>query len=219
MRKTVRIFLVLAAFFAATTSQAVILQNIGTGSDVSHFYLQFSDPLMEAVHYQYFYDYDEDTPLTGAQMIYNISTTLGSGLTYDSAGSDTGLGGNVYYNTLSYGTSTQTVDYIDEVGWSYFVAGGENAIYSQTPPYGPVWGPGGEGDYTFASIPSGSWSYSPVGASDRVIMPGSWDSWTYGSWSDANMPAISPVPEPSTWALIGVAVLIPLARRFRRHSA
>lgn len=217
MRQTVRILVALAALFAATTSQAVILKDIGTGSDFSNLYIQFSDPLLEAVHYRYFYNYDTDTPLTGAQMIFNIANASGSNLTIQDNGGTADFQGFLFIYEFAYNGDGQYGDFFSTDTWNFYVSGGENVVYDPDT-FDPVWGPGGVGDYTFATLPSNAWLSAPVGPSDRVVAPGSWDGWTFGEWPGPD-PTIAPIPEPSTWALIAVAVFIPLVRQIRRRSA
>ncbi|HTR40601.1 MAG TPA: PEP-CTERM sorting domain-containing protein [Pseudomonadales bacterium] len=55
------------------------------------------------------------------------------------------------------------------------------------------------------------WDSSMVGMSDRVLANGDFDGWIFAPGFNSPAPSdyvpASPVPEPSTWALLGVGVL------------
>jgi len=214
MRRLLLSLVTLVTSFIATPSQALYIRDIGTGSDVSFLYIQFSDEPENSVLFRYSYDYSESSHITGAELIFNIVNTAGS--LFDSSGQGTiTLDGSYFAFEFEYNGHSQYGNFTTPESWNYYTAAGLNIAYDPDT-FQPIWGPGGEGDYTFVSVESGVWGGSQVGSAGRVITPGSWDSWTYGTYPGP-LPTIAPVPEPSAYLLIfsGLA-LIAVIRRFPR---
>jgi len=57
---------------------------------------------------------------------------------------------------------------------------------------------------------SEAWTFSEIGAVDRIVSNGAWEGWRYG--------AGAPVPEPSTAWLIGLGLLLLSAQRRQSSS-
>lgn len=214
MRRVLLLIVTLVTLFIATPSQALFIRDIGTGSDVSFLYIQFSAEPENSVLFRYSYNYSESSQITGAQLIFNIVNTAGS--LFNSVGDGTiTLGGTFFASEFEYNGFSESGDWTTPESWNYFTSGGLNIAYYPES-FDPIWGPGGEGDYTFVSVAGEVWGSSSVGSAGHVITPGSWDAWTYGAWPGPP-PTISPVPEPSAYLLIisGVAVFAFL-RQIRR---
>lgn len=218
MCRVIRLVIALLAF-AMMPSQAVLIQDVGEGSDVSYLYIQFSNTGAQDVLYRYHYDYSSSSAMTGAEMIYNISSIVTSKLSLIDNGGSVSYEGFYFLFGIYYDGVGDYGDFASSEYWNYFVAGGEVVAYDPDT-FSPIWGSGGVGDYTFNSVASGDWAYSPVGLSDRVVMPGSWDGFTFGGFP-APTPDMAPVPEPSSVALLGGGLLmvIGIRRRFVRSVA
>lgn len=218
MRRVTLFLVTLVALFIATPSQALIVRDIGTGTDTSYLYIQFADQPENSVLFRYSYDYSESTPVTGSQLIFDIANTAGSLFSSSGNGGSTDLGGFYFAYEFTYNGYSEYGDFTTPKSWNYYTAGGLDVVYDPET-FTPVWGPGGVGDYTLTAVAEGAWASSMVGSSGRVITPGSWDGWTYGSYPGP-VPDVAPVPEPSTYLLIfSGAILLIVARRFRRASA
>lgn len=67
----------------------------------------------------------------------------------------------------------------------------------------------------FISTDGESWADPGVGFAERELSHGVWDGWahqTIGDWPPAHLPS-SPVPEPTTVALLGLGALVLNRRR------
>lgn len=62
--------------------------------------------------------------------------------------------------------------------------------------------------YWVRDSPTDPWGFSSVGVADRTVSDGGWDGWVYGS---ANAPSL--IPEPGSFALLGLGTLWLFRRR------
>jgi hypothetical protein len=217
--KTIRIkFAAIALAFlslsAAGTKAAVITKDYGTGSDTTYLLLQF-EASPDQVLYTYHFTYNAANPLTGAALFTALDSADSQlSITYSRSVSSNFYATNVTYNGYSEPTNTQTSN---GSSWTYFDSGGlEQALDSNFQPI--------PGQYN--SVPSGSWQIANVGGSNRIIQPNSWDAWVLGTWDfNSNtsnysytgaQPVLEPVPEPSTFVLIGLGGILGFALRRRR---
>lgn len=193
---------------------------VGSGSNQAAMVIDLHDGT--ATH-SYVWGYRWDGTATGQDMfeaiVGNIIDTADAPI---STGADSSL--SAMYQIYSFGDAVVAISY--QVGgethekdgfgpssdgyWSYWVFGGDFEYFdyesSTTKTYDVAGSPG------FSSV---NWFSSPVGFSERPLINGSWDAW---SWSTdfinptaPSTPAAAAVPEPSAWLLLasaGVCVFI-----------
>jgi len=188
-------FAILAAV-ALAASAARGQTIIGTGNSSSYLVIQAPDtPAFGSLFYQVFYNYDPGVNLDTYYLL-NLVTAADPTLSI---------------NYINYGSPDAPNYFIDSITHS-----GTTLTGTSTPPFSPFWYQavsGGEsGSPVIAPIASGAWQEGS-GVSVRYITPGSWDGFVYGEFGDN--PSIAPVPEPSSWLLLGAggAFLLLLKRR------
>jgi hypothetical protein len=192
---------------------------VGSGSNQAAMVIDWNDGT--ATH-SYVWGYRWDGAATGQDMFEAI---VGSIIDTDdepiSEGADPAL--SAVYQIFSFGDAVGAITYHvggethEKIGfgpssdgfWAYYIFGGdfEYDDFETGPTTYDV-----PGSPSFASV---NWFYSPVGFSDRPLINGSWDAW---SWSTdfinptvPSTPTAAAVPEPSTWLLLasaGVCVFI-----------
>lgn len=125
------------------------------------------------------------------------------------------FGDAVYSMVYNPGGPTRTQADWDSGFWEYFAFGGTIPYYD--------WNLGTNATYNVAGDPSYSavvWWASQVGASDRPLVDGSWDAWSFAAGfvsTPAVQPAPAPVPEPGVMALLVLSGVVAFAaRRMRR---
>ena len=199
-------YLLVFLFWCAVSHQvhAVIYKDVGTGSDVSYLFLQFTGPSPEQILYTYHYDYSALTPLNGANLLLAVDA-FDSLLQVSYSGSPSA---SFFMYELAYnGYSQPTYEETGNYSWTAFLSGGYQLRYDAF--FQPV--RDGEGNLVYDPVPSGTWSFANAGATDRLIAPGSWDAWVFGEyagdWSSylEPLPDVTPVPEPENLFLLGIA--------------
>lgn len=192
----------LAAFLLTTEAQAQVV--VGSGDSYSYLVIEADDFGSEPFVFQWYYDYDSDTPLTTADMLYAIQAA------------------NVGFSFTIYGGS-----YLDAISYIPLTLTLTNTA---TPPYSPFWAQwvaGGTSGNPLENVPTGSWS-AGYGITFRELAPGSWDGFIFNGAYEATPPydiisappSIAPVPEPGTAVLFGLAlVAVILARRGAHATA
>jgi hypothetical protein len=104
--------------------------------------------------------------------------------------------------------------------WAYSVFGG-NFSY---PTYDANWIYTGDANYLqigSVNYSSVSWFSSPIGASDRKLVDGSWDAFSFApgfTTSAVMQPFAASVPEPSAAILVLVASFLIAVRHFKRGA-
>ena len=218
-------FSVAAAIATAFPGRAQVI--IGTGPDLVNLVVQAPQFIETPLWYQYRYDagnfIDPTDPLRGSDVLVAVTSDPLSKLALTFGGStDSGF----FVGSLAYdGGQPVGSDFVNNLYWTYFVAGG--TVNKVDELFAPVIDENGLP--VVDSIPAGTWSLAPVGASLRYPTSGSWDGLVYGQWgadpvtSDfvymGDQPAISPVPEPSSIALLLGAVTFFVVRWLRRGFA
>jgi len=199
-----------AAFPVSGRAQIVI----GTGPDLVNLVIQAPPPISEedplSLWYEYRYDaasfIDPTDPLRGSDVLVAVANDPLSKLALTFGGStDSGF----FVGSLAYdGGQPVGSDFLNNRYWTYFVAGG--TVNKVDELFAPVIDENGLP--VVDSISAGTWSLAPVGASLRYPTSGSWDGLVYGQWGEdpvtsdfvymGDQPTISPVPEPSSIALL-----------------
>ncbi len=127
-----------------------------------------------------------------------------------------GFGDSLYSSSFGAGASERKQADWDSGYWQYWIYGG-NIEYT----------PGGQTEaltYNVAGSPNYSsvvWWNSQVGASERLLVNNSWDALVFlpGFFAQTvEQPTAVAVPEPSTWALLGVTALAFGIWRIRRAT-
>jgi hypothetical protein len=208
-------------FTSAPGRSAVITKDYGSGSDAVHLLLQFAGGA-DSVLYTYHFTYSASSPLTGSALFLaldNADTSLS--LAYSGSASSNFFVTDVNYNGNSEPTSTQLAD---GYSWNYFDAGGLEQAYDSN--FNPI-------PDTYNTVASGSWNLANAGASDRILQPDSWDAWVLGAWVEETdsdgfptgvfdyvgaQPSVSPVPEPTSIALVVLGGGALLWSRRRSHA-
>lgn len=193
---------------------------VGAGTNQSALVIDFQYGGTEsATEQSWAWGYRWDGAATGQDMLTEIQTADPS-LTFDST---------TFVNSVSYEVGSnsyeRTSDFVDDLSWGYYIAGGTSPIFSNDPPFEQTGTFNAPHDGT--DMPTtGQWSISTSGAADRELADGSWDAWSFGPYDPSTFEHQTPpsgtafaaaVPEPATIAfLIGLAGFIPVAwRRFR----
>ena len=182
--------------------------TVGAGPDVSYLVIDESDLYSTPLVFAYHYNYDTNNPLTGYTLLTNVaaSSSLVPSTTLYSGGLGNALDSLTYPGGVTV-TGTNAPDYSAGTYWSYYISGGL--------------------DGGIDPVLAGQWNYANYGMDSRTITPGSWDGWTFASYTDFGYTtfdvspsvAIEAVPEPNTMLL----VLLSLASsylfvRWRRSS-
>lgn len=131
-----------------------------------------------------------------------------------------GFGDAIYAMVYSPGGTPRTQADWDAGYWQYLLHGG-NFEYS-------VWtGSGFSGPFVYnvsgaSSYGGVTWWSSQIGASDRGLVNGSWDAWSFAAGSVGKavvQPTAAAVPEPRVTLLLCAALaVIALMRRRRGHA-
>jgi hypothetical protein len=130
-----------------------------------------------------------------------------------------GFGDAVYSMVYSRAGITRTQEDWDSGYWAYSLFGGN----FQYPVYDDQWNLVGTNAYSVtgsSSYTNVSWFTSPIGASARGLVNGSWDAWSFAAGL-TNVPVAQPsaaVPEPRVVGLLLLAVVSILIRRLCRHA-
>jgi hypothetical protein len=215
--------IIVAVFQTSGRAQIVI----GTGPDLVNLVIQA--PAFGPLWYQYHYDAanfsDPRDPLRGADVLVAVTADPAlSKLSLNYSGQpDSGF----FVNSLAYnGGQPLASDFgNNNFYWTYFASGG--AVNEVDQFFSPR--VDSNGVPVVDPIPAGAWSLSPVGASLRYPVDGSWDALVFGEWkadpptSDnvvyaGDQPAISPVPEPQGVALLFGGMVFLAIRLIRRGS-
>lgn len=186
----------LGLLFISTAPAAVV---VGTGTSSSFLVIEageFGAPL----EFEYRYTFNAAKPVDTYTMMVAIDLAVPNlSFTF----TDYSMGGppsyfltGVTYDSI---TLTNVAPPEFEPFWYQSVAGGEAGYPTASPIAGGVWSEG-----------------SGVSLPYRVLTPGSWDGFVFGEFGDE--PSVSPVPEPTTLALFGVASLALVGRRLRRSA-
>ncbi|MGB7839154.1 MAG: PEP-CTERM sorting domain-containing protein [Terrimicrobiaceae bacterium] len=219
MKKTLlcAAFSVAAAIITAFPGRAQVIT--GTGPDLVNLVVQAPQFIGTPLWYQYRYDADSFIDptdlLRGSDVLVAVANNPLSKLALTFGGStDSGF----FVSSLAYdGGPSVGSDFVNNLYWTYFVADG--TVNKVDEVFAPIVDENGL-PVVEDSVPAGTWSLAPVGASLRYPVNGSWDALVYGQWgpdpvtSDfvymGDPPAIAPVPEPSTVALllVGMAFLV-----------
>jgi hypothetical protein len=203
----------------------------GTGTNQAALVLQWNDGLAPT---SIAWGYRWNGAATGFQLLTAVAGQtivtgpVGGAVITNLFGADTnltltveryGFGDAVYSMVYSGAGMTRTQEDWDSGYWAYSLFGG-NFEY---PVYDDQWNPVGSNAYSvtgsslYANV---SWFTSPIGASARELVNGSWDAWSFAAGL-TNVPPAQPaaaVPEPSIAALLLLAVVFIWIRRFCRHA-
>ena len=164
--------------------------NVGSGSDLSYLAIDESDLYTTPLVFVYHYDYDSNNPLTGFSLLTNVAA--GSVL-FPATSFYPNYGNSLDSLTYAGGTvitATNASDFSVGTYWSYYLSGGLDG--------------GVLPDLT------GQWNYANYGMDSRTVTPGSWDGWSFTSYTDYGLTtsdaspsvAINAVPEPSPTHLV-----------------
>ncbi len=193
---------------------------VGLGANRSAIVIDFHDGTSkQSFAWGYYYDGIK----TGADMLLAISAAdLNLTLTYFGSAED-----NLYLTGISYfdGSILHTRDNGDFISdsnyWAYYVAGGTaGGDFEEPVTFNPVIVPAS------LSLPS-VWEEAATGPSavsfglpGRYLANNSWDAWSYGlgGTSPSSSVYAAAVPEPSTWALLGLSALTFGLWRIRRAT-
>lgn len=198
--------LALMVYWGSATARAAVLTgveplfiSVGSGVDISYLVIDestlYSTPLVFAYHYTY----DSNNPISGYSLLSNVAShsSLISSTTFYSGGLGNALDSLSYQGGTTV-TGTNAPDYSVGTYWSYYLSGGLD---------------GG----TSPSV-SGRWNYAANGMDSRTITPGSWDGWTFASYTDYGSTtfdmtpsvAVDAVPEPQTIPLVLLTLMASL---------
>lgn len=172
---------------------------VGTGASSSFLVIEapeFGAPL----EFEYRYTFNAGAPPDAYAMMVAIDLASPN-LSFSFQDFSTGGPPNYFLTAITYDSITLT-----------------NATTGDFTPFWYQSVAGGEAGFPIASpIADGVWSEgSGISSPSRKLAPGSWDGFVYGEYGDE--PSVSPVPEPTTIALFGVASLAVLGRRLRRSA-
>lgn len=228
----------IALLFSAPWACAQLVQGFGdienwagTGTNSSALVIQWNDG---GTPTSLVWGYRWNSGATGNDMLYAIAgmtriQEAGSGdLIENRTGSDSLLnlvvdrynfGDAVYSITYNPGGPMRTQADWDSGYWEYSIFAGNFQYYEWD-------GSGYNGPFTYNvagnSLYSGvQWSLSQIGASDRLLVDGSWDALNFAPGfisSSIAQPAPAAVPEPSVLGLLALAGLAVIftSRRMRR---
>jgi hypothetical protein len=191
----------LAAFAALTlafTSAASAQTIVGTGNDSSFLILE-ADAFGAPLKFELRYDYNSASPLDAYDLLTAIDLASPE-LTFSFQNFGSTDAPNYILDAVTFNsiTLTNTPFPLDGPFWSQFVSGGEAGY----PTAGPV--------------PFGEWNFgSGISRPFRELAPGSTDGFTF---SEGDEPSIAPIPEPSTWLLIGIGSTVLLLLRRKSHA-
>lgn len=126
------------------------------------------------------------------------------------------FGDSLYSISFGFGESARTQADWDSGYWQYWIYGGdiEYTLWGETEPsyYQET------GSTNYSSV---VWWNSQVGASDRPLINNSWDAYVFLPGFEAQtiaQPTAAAIPEPSTWALLGLSALTLGIWRIRRAA-
>ena len=233
--KRILVALALAAPFTAKsqliTSFSDIKQWTGSGTNQAALVLQWNDGLAPT---SLAWGYRWNGAATGFQLLTAVAgktivrEPAGGAVITNLFGADTnltltveryGFGDAVYSMVYSRAGITRTQEDWDSGYWAYSIFGGN----FQYPVYDDEWNL--IGTNTYATLGSTvysnvSWFTSPIGASARGLVNGSWDSWSFAAGL-TNVPVAQPaaaVPEPRIAGLLVLAIAWIWLRKLCRHA-
>lgn len=187
----------ITGIFWLTSLRAAVLTGIdptiisvGSGVDISYLVIDESTLYSTPLEFVYHYTYDSNHPLTGFQLLTNVvsDSSLANSTTFYGGGLGNALTSLTYQGGATV-IGTNAPDYSTGTYWSYYLSGGLD---------------GGVVPLTF-----NQWNYANNGMDFRTVTPGSWDGWTFASYSDygnttIDVPpsvALAAVPEPRAFVL------------------
>lgn len=236
MKKTL-LALLLAAPLTAWSSLITVnsFDNIqywaGNGTNRAALVLQWNDGLGPS---SLAWGYRWNGAATGLQLLRAIAGTTvvrlpaGGATITNFSGADTNLaitleryefGDAVYSMVYSLNGVTRTQQDWEDGYWAYSIFGGN----FQYPAYNDAWELIGTNSYSVAgstSYSSVSWFSSPIGASARGLVNGSWDAWSFAAGM-TNSPVVRPaaaVPEPGIAGLLVMAAVLVFVCKRRWHA-
>jgi hypothetical protein len=224
------VFAAIAVVFCVSTSNvgAQLINSfdeiqywVGTGANRSGLVIDFHDGASkQSFAWGYYYDGTK----TGAEMLLAIDAADANlSLTFlGTAAEDLYLTGISYFDGSTLHTRTNG-DFVSDFNyWGYYLTGGTAGGSFEEP-------------ITFAAVTSPAssalpsiWDEAPTSPSGisfgdpgRYLANNSWDAWSYGAFgtSPSNQVYPAAVPEPSTWALLGLSALGVVFWRMRRATS
>lgn len=131
-----------------------------------------------------------------------------------------GFGDAVYSMVYTSGAETRTRADWDSGYWEYSLFAGNIEYFTWN-------GTASEGPFTYnvtgsTLYASVNWWSSQVGASDRVLVNGSWDAWSFAASSVSKpvaQPAAAAVPEPRVAGLLALSATVVIAVHRKRRAS
>ncbi len=242
MKKPMAALVALIVFTAFGAWAQTIVQDFdsiqawaGLGSNRSALVLQWNDgnsPVSLAWGYRWDgapTGYDLLTSVAGTTIIREpdggavIDTLTGADPSLEITIWRYGWGDSVYSMVYSPGATQRTQSDWSSGYWEYSLFGGNIDYYTWN-------GSGYDGPFNYNvtgsplySSVSNSWWSSQIGASDRLLVNGSWDAWSFAA-GFSSVPVVQPVaaavvPEPPISALLALSVFAAFVFFRRKHAS